>query len=427
MTTKFETGLTYARELDQQDDLKQMREHFYIQPGEIYMDGNSLGLSSKEAEVALLRMMEVWKKEGIKIWNVEDGKYYHYSNKLAALTAPLIHADAGEIAIAGSTTANIHQCISTFYQPTTEKYKILVDDLNFPTDRYAVDSQVRLKGLDPSEAVKVVASEDGKTLSAEKIIAAMTPDVALILLPAVLYRSAQILDMKKITTAARERGIYIGWDLCHAIGAIEMDFTELQADFAVWCTYKYLGGGPGSIAGLYINKKHFAKMPGMTGWFGNKDETQFQLKHTFEPAPDASGWQVGTPSLFSMAPLEGALQIFAQVGMPAIRKKSLQITAYLMYLIDEKLQAYGYGVGNPRENEARGGHVCLEHDEAYRISLALKDKGVIPDFREPNVIRLAPIAFYTSYEEVYRVVEILEEIFVEKTFLEYSDKRGLVV
>lgn len=191
MTTKFETGLTYARELDQQDDLKQMREHFYIQPGEIYMDGNSLGLSSKEAEAALLRMMEVWKKEGIKIWNVEDGKYYHYSNKLAALTAPLIHADASEIAIAGSTTANIHQCISTFYQPTTEKYKILVDDLNFPTDRYAVDSQVRLKGLDPSEAVKVVASEDGKTLSAEKIIAAMTPDVALILLPAVLYRSAR--------------------------------------------------------------------------------------------------------------------------------------------------------------------------------------------------------------------------------------------
>lgn len=423
----FEDGIAFAKLKDQHDELYAIRDNFFIQPNQVYMDGNSLGMASKDAEASLLNTLEAWKKDGIKIWNREDGKYYHYAKKLAVPMAKLINAAANEVTLVGSTTSNIHQAISTFYKPTKERYKILVDDLNFPTDRYAVDSQVRNKGYNPNDAVSVVTSSDGRFIDEDAVIQAMADDVALILLPTVLYRSAQVVDMKKLTVAAHKRNIIIGFDLCHAIGAIEIDFNDVQPDFAVWCNYKYLSGGPGAIASLYINKRHFNKTPGMAGWFGNRDETQFQLRHQFEHQLDASGWQVGTPPLLAMAPLEGVLQIFEKVGMKKIRAKSLDLTAYLMYLIDTRLVKYGCGIGNSRENSKRGGHVCFEHDEAYRISQGLRDNGVLPDFREPNVIRLAPIALYNSYLDVYKVVETLEYILSTKLYEKYSDKCVLVV
>lgn len=423
MERKFQTDRASAQEMDKLDLLRKVRDRFYVQADEIYMDGNSLGLASKDAEEALLRMMETWKKEGIKLWDA----LFHYAGKLGEMSAPLINANSDEVVITGSTTINIHQCISTLYKPTKERYKILVDDLNFPTDRYAVDSQVRLRGYDPKDAVKVVKSSDGRLIDEAAVIEAMTDDVAMVLLPTVLYRSSQIVDMKRVTDAAHQRGILIGWDLCHAIGAIPMDFKDIQPDFAVWCTYKYLSAGPGSIAGLYMNRKHFKETPGLAGWWGNKDDTQFELKHEFEHQHDASGWQIGSPSFLAMAPLEGTLTIFNEIGMSKIREKSLNITAYLMYLIDEKLSQYGYTVGNPREDSKRGGHVCLEHDEAYRICKALKEANIIPDFREPNVIRLAPIALYNTYEEVYTLVETLENIIVNKKYEKFSNERTLVV
>lgn len=427
MEYNFQVDKEFAQDLDKQDKLNHIRDRFYVKDDEIYMDGNSLGLASKDAEESLLTMLDVWKNEGIKLWNIEQGKYYEYARRLGKDMAGLIGANPDEVITVGSTTSNIHQAISTLYKPTHDRYKILVDDLNFPTDRYAVDSQVRLHGYEVSEAVKVVKSADGIFIDEEAVIEAMTDDVALILLPTVLYRSAQVLDMEKLTKAAHARGILIGWDLCHAIGAIEMNFSTFEPDFAVWCTYKYLSGGPGSTAGLYINKKHFDKSPGLTGWFGNKDETQFQLLHEFDHQQDASGWQIGTPNLLSMAPLAGSLNIFKEVGMSRIREKSLHITAYMMYLIDEKLNQYGYKVENAREDSRRGGHVCLTHDEGYRISQALRDKGVVPDYREPNVIRLAPVALYNTYEEVYRVIEILEEIVTEDIYKDYSTKRHTVI
>ncbi|AXX65192.1 MAG: kynureninase [Lactobacillus sp.] len=423
MKYQFTNDLKQAQELDQNDPLASIRDHFYIQPGQIYMDGNSLGLASKDAEQALLKMMDVWKTQGINMWD----DYFHYGMQLGAKCAQLINAKDNEVLITGSTTSNVHSAVSTLYHPTKERYKILVDDLNFPTDRYAIDSEVRLKGYTPQEAVKVVKSPDGKYIDEDAVIEAMTDDVALILLPTVLYRSAQILDMERITKAAHERDIIIGWDLCHAIGAIPMDFEKVQPDFAIWCTYKYLSAGPGSIAGLYLNQKHFDKQPGLAGWWGNRDDTQFQLKHQFEHQQDVSGWQIGTPTMLAMAPLEGTLNLINSIGMDKIRTKSLKITAYLMYLIDEKLAQYGCTVGNPREDDKRGGHVCLEHPHGYQISLALKERNVIPDFREPDVIRLAPIALYTSYQEVYQMVEILEDILKNKTYEQYSEKRGLVV
>ncbi|MCM3240286.1 kynureninase [Heyndrickxia oleronia] len=424
---EYETSLEFAKKKDQEDVLKNIRDRFCIKEGEIYMDGNSLGLCSKDAKEALYHVVDLWEQHGINIWDIEDSRYFKYQNVLGEKLAKLINAEPDEVTVMTNTTINIHQGISTFYQPTPERYKILVDDLNFPTDRYAVDSQVRLKGLDPKDAVKVISSTDGRFLSEDAIIEGMTEDVALVLLPSVLYRSAQLLDMERITEEAHKRGIIIGWDLCHSIGAIPHDFKKINPDFAVWCNYKYLSAGPGAIAGFYINQKHFAKEPGLAGWHGNKNETQFQLRHVFDHELNAHGWQTGTQPLFSMAPLEGVLNIYLEAGMENVRHKSLDITAYLMFLIEEKLTKYGYKIGNPREDHKRGGHVCLEHDDAYRICKALKQHKVIPDFREPNVIRLAPVALYVSYEDVYNLVQILEDIVVSKEYEEYSEVRTLVV
>ncbi|NLT57874.1 MAG: kynureninase [Clostridiales bacterium] len=423
----FELGADYAAKLDAVDPIASLRERFYVKEDELYMDGNSLGLCSRDAEAAILNILSVWKGQGIGIWTAEDGLYFLYPSYLGGLLAPLIGADKDEVTITNSTTINIHQAIATFYKPTKERYKILVDDLNFPTDRHAVDSQVMLKGYDPADAVKVVESPDGRLIDEEAVIAAMTDDVALCLMPSVLYRSAQLLNIEKLSRAARERGIIIGWDLCHSIGAIPHDLKKADADFAIWCNYKYLNAGPGAVGGLYINRRHFGMTPGLAGWHGNLKATQFELHHKHDPAPDADAWLTGTAPMLSMAGLEGNLKIVAEAGIDRIREKSLNLTAYLMFLIDARLTPYGYAVGNPREDAVRGGHVALEHSEAYRICQALKLKKVIPDYREPNVVRLAPVALYNTYAEVHRLVDILEEIGKDRLYEQIpAEKTGIV-
>lgn len=426
MEREFKSDSEFPKYLDSNDPLGHFRQRFYIKKGVIYMCGNSLGLASKDAEETLYRAIKKWKEHGIKIWSADNNKYFFYSRELAKLMAPLINCDPEEIAVTECVTTNVHQVIGTFFKPTKCRYKIIVDDINFPTDRYAVDGQVRLKGLDPDEVVKVVKAKKNY-IDEDDVINAMTEDVQMVFLPTVYYRTAQIVNMKKVTEAAKKRGIVVGWDLCHAIGAIEIDLKSLDADFAVWCTYKYLNGGPGSTAALFINKRHFTMLPGLPGWYGCKPEAQFLLRQTFDHQQDANGWQIGTPTIFSSAPLEGCLKLFVEAGMQNIRKKSLHITAYLMYLVDEKLALYGFTIGNSRDDTNRGGHVCLEHDEGYRISMALTVRGVIQDFRDPNVIRLTPTALYTNYFEVYQMVEILEDIMKGAVYKEFSAKRDFVV
>lgn len=422
----FDRTAECAKRLDQEDSLAKFKERFYIRENMIYMDGNSQGLCSKDAEKYVEKAMAAWRKYGIEMWTAPDADYFLYQDKLGALIAPLINANDREVTVCTNTTINVHQGIATFYEPTAKRNKILVDDLNFPTDRYAVDSQIKLHGLRPEDCLKIVKSKDGEYIDEEKVIEAMTEDVCVVLLPSVLYRSAQLLDMEKITKAAHERGIYIGWDLCHSIGIVPHDFQKIQPDFAMWCNYKYLNGGPGAIAGFYINKKHFKREPGLAGWHGNNKETQFNLSHTFEHAEYAGGWQTGSQPVLSMAPLEGSLKMYAEAGMDNIRAKSLKITEYLMYLIDTKLKKYGFSCGNPRDDKIRGGHVALVHEEAIRINAAMKEREVIPDFRFPNVIRLAPIPLYTSYEDVYEMVERIIEIMDNKDYEKFEKKIGTV-
>lgn len=324
--------------------------------------------------------------------------------------------------------SGLYSLILSSKMPIAKKFKRWVTSEVLPAIRkhglYVTDDLI----ADPDLAIAAfTALKEEREKKEEDIIAAMDETVAVALFPVVMYRSAQLLDMERITKAAHEKGILIGWDLCHSIGSVPHDFKKVDPDFAVWCTYKHISAGPGSNAVLYINKRHFGTRPGMAGWHGNKKETQFLLDHEYTPAPDADAWLTGTPNMLSMAPIEGVVKLYNQAGIHNIREKSLRLTDYLIFLIEERLKQYGFENGTLLDHSRRGGHIALEHDEAFRISLALKEKQVIPDFREPNVIRLAPAALYTSFEDVHHIIDILEEIMQEKSYDKFSSERLLVV
>ena len=414
------------KELDKKDIFSTYRNEFYINEGTIYLDGNSLGLMSKRAEITLLKLIDSWKTLGIEGWTTGENPWFYFAETLGALSSNLVGAKSEEVIVTGSTTSNLHQLLATFYKPYGKKTKILADELNFPSDIYAIQSILTLKGYNPEEHLVKVKSSDGRFIKEEDIIEAMSPEIALIILPTVLYRSGQLFNIERITAEARKRGIVIGWDGCHSVGAIPHKFHEWKVDFAYWCNYKYLNGGPGSIGALFVHEEHFKKTPGLTGWFGSDKTKQFDMEHTFTQANHAGAYQIGTPPILSMAPLLGSLQMYEEVGIEKVRKKSLHQTKILMDLIDKELRDYGFTIGNPIVDGERGGHISLEHEDAARICKALKEFGVVPDFRNPNIIRLAPVAWYTSYEDLGNAITKLKRIMDEKIYEKYTNERGVV-
>jgi kynureninase len=427
--TDFAGEEDFALRLDKEDPLATFRDRFYHIPGVIYMDGNSLGLLSREAEDTLIRVLDEWKHLGINGWTKGEIPWVWYGERLGALEARLVGAEPDEVVVAGSTTVNLHTLVATFYRPDGRRTKILADELNFPSDLYALAAQIRLRGGDPNRDLILVKSRDGRTVNEYDVIDMMTDEVALVLLPSVYYRSGQLIDIKGLTTAAHDRGIIIGFDCSHSVGVVPHHFDKWGVDFAFWCNYKYMNGGPGSTASLYVNKHHFDVWPGLTGWWGHDRSTQFDMKIEFTPARSAGAWQIGTISMLSSAPIEGATRLILEAGIENIRQKSLRITGYLMFLVDELLSQppYNFLVGTPREPERRGGHVAVEHPtEAFRLVEALKARGVLPDFRPPNVIRLAPIPLYTRYHDVWRVVQHLKAIIDNNEFQKFSKQRGVV-
>ena len=413
--------------LDQKDPFKKYREEFYLPDGKIYLDGNSLGLLSKRSEQALMEVLESWKYLGIEGWTQGKRPWFYLAEDLGKEMAPLIGARPEEVVVTGSTTVNIHQLVSTFYRPKGRRRKILADTLNFPSDLYALKSQLTLHGYSvEKDLICVPADPTGRFLNEDKIIDMMNDEVALAWLPTVLYKSGQLLDIERLTKAAHERGIIIGWDACHSIGSVPHQFAEWGVDFAVWCTYKYLNSGPGGVAGLYVHQKHHGTKPGLSGWFGSDKERQFEMSPTMIAGKDAGAYQIGTPHLLSMAPLIGSLSMFSEAGIEAIRRKSLKLTDLLFQMTDQIFHPYGFQIGTPRDHNQRGGHVAFEHPNAIQISKALKAEGVIPDFRPPNVIRLAPVALYTSFIDVYKAMERLKRIMEEKKYQHYHMDRGVV-
>ncbi|UAL51607.1 MULTISPECIES: kynureninase [Metabacillus] len=422
----MQMDLKKAAALDEKDELAHFRNEFYLKKDVIYLDGNSLGLPSKRAEAALISMLDAWKEYGIDGWTQGEKPWYTLSETLGEQSAFLIGAKSDEVVVTGSTTVNLHQLAASFFHPEKKRTKILADDLNFPSDIYALQSQLSLRGLDPNVHLVKAKSRDGHTLEEDDIIACMTNEIALVVLPTVLYRSGQLLNIEKLTKAARDRGILIGFDGCHSVGAVPHEFHKWGVDFAYWCNYKYLNGGPGASAGLFVHEKHLGKMPGLSGWFGSNKESQFDMDHSFTPAASAGAYQIGTPHIFSTAPLSASLQLFKEATLSAIRKKSLNMTRIMMDLIDSELSGFAFRIINPAEDDRRGGHVALQHPEAARICKALKQAGVIPDYRSPNIIRLAPVALYTSYEELWKTIQFLKDIMREKRYEQYENKREVI-
>jgi kynureninase len=426
---RFDITEEFAHQLDRNDPLKGFRKRFVIPEDTIYFDGNSLGLISKEAELATQTVLDEWKKLGIRGWLEAQQPWFYFSEKLGEMVCPLVGAKPEEVVSTGTTTVNIHSLISTFYDPKGNRKKILADELNFASDIYALSSHLNLRGYNSSEDLILMASKDNRCLDEEAIIQSMNDEVALVFLPSVLYRSGQLLDMAYLTKEAHRRGILIGFDCSHSVGAIPHKFDKWEVDFAVWCSYKYLNGGPGSSAFIYINQKHFQRHPKMHGWFGYVKEKQFDMLLDFDHQKSAGGWQISSPSILGCAPLFGALRITREADIHKIREKSRKMTSYLISLIDQIIsnEPYSFSVGSPREDKRRGGHVALERGaDAWRICKALKAKGVIPDFRPPDIIRLAPVALYNTYHEIWRVVHFLKEIVDQKIYCEFDDEKEII-
>ena len=422
-------GEAEAIALDAADPLARFQERFHLLPGRIYLDGNSLGLLSRDAESETLAALEQWKSLGIDGWLGGDPPWFTLGEDLGALVAPLIGAEPEAVVVTGTTTVNQHALTATFYRPHGMRRKIVATALDFPSDIYALQSLIRLHGGDPERDLIFVPSADGRTIAEEAIIAAFGDDIAMALLPAVLYRSGQLLDIPRLAAAASERGISMGFDCAHSVGAVPHQFDAWGVDWAFWCSYKYLNAGPGATGGLYVNRRHWGTAPGLAGWWGYEKSRQFDMVHAWLGATAAGAWQISTPPLLASAPLRGSLRLFHEAGIEALRVKSLAQTGYLAKLLEETgltHPPYDFAIGTPREPERRGGHLAVEHADAPRIARALKARGIIPDFRAPNVIRLAPAALYTTYQDLWQTAQSLREIIDRGEHLQVAEGRDLV-
>ena len=387
-------------------DWPAIRRRFHCPDGVSYLDGNSLGLASDAAQAALERALQQWKDLGIAGWMDADPPWLDLSREVTRRCAPIVGAKADQIVACGSTTSNLHQLLATLFEPDDERNAIVVDSVAFPTDRYVVDSHLRLRGLDPVTHAVVVPSRDGLTLDTRDVLDALArPGVAIAVLPAVVYTSGQLLDLKTIQAEAERLGVAMIWDCSHAAGSVPLDLDEIDADAAVWCGYKYLNGGPGCVAFAYLNRRHFGLRPGLAGWFASSDDALFAMPPKLHPAPDARRLQMGTPHVLSLAPLLKSLELVADAGIDAIRQRSLELTSLLMNLIDARLP--DFAIVTPRGPSERGGHVTVRHPDARRLVPALASAGIVTDFREPDLIRIAPVALYNTEADVERVTTAL--------------------
>jgi kynureninase len=366
----------------------------------------------------LSRAVRSWKDLGVRGWLEAEPPWFTLAETIGGQCAGLVGAAPEEVVMSGTTTGNIHSLVQTFYRPLGRRTKIVADALDFPSDIYALKSIIRLRGLDPSDHLVLVPGRDGRTLDDEEIAGHFDDSVALVFLPSVLYRSGQLLDLEFLTRRAHEKSIPIGFDCSHSVGAVPHEFTRWGVDFAVWCSYKYLNGGPGATAFLYLNRRHFDREPALAGWFGSVKAKQFDMSLEFEPARSAGGWQISSPSILSSAPLLGSLAVLREAGLRAVREKSLRMTGFCMELADEFLssEAYGFSIGTPRQEERRGGHVAIIHPQGMRISAALRARGVVPDFRPPDIIRVAPVALYNTFAELWELIRHLQEIIESREY-----------
>ena len=407
MSDSFSESL--ALELDEKNPLTKLRDEFYLPSDSIYLDGNSLGLLAKSAEAALMRAVEEWKTMAIGGWLDARPPWFELAEHLGHSLSTVVGASPEEVVVANSVTVNLHQILATLYDPLRSADRILIDELAFPTDRYAVESILRLVGKDPAEAIKTVPSTDGKTLETETICEHLTADVQIAILPTVVYTSGPLLQIEPIVECAHANDILIGFDASHSVGVVPHRFREHDVDFGVFCTYKYLNAGPGALAGLYLHERFSQHRPGLAGWFGSNKDQQFAMSPEFTPASGAGGLQIGTPAILAMAPLLGALAVIQKAGIEHVRKQSLQLTGFLYQGIEQELRPLGFD-WLAFDEQQRGGHVSVIHPQAASLTQALRATGVIADHRRPDIVRIAPSPLYNTFHDCWCAVESLRSI-----------------
>ena len=414
------TDREYARQLDADDPLAKFRDRFHI-PGEekgdpkIYLCGNSLGLQPKRVEETLERELKTWREVAVKGHFKEPHPWVNFHEELQPMLASIVGARPREVVPMNSLTTNLHLLMVSFYRPTKERYKILVEGGAFPSDQYAVKSQARHHGLDPEEAIIEVSPREGETLLRdEDIVQAIEEageELAMVMIGGVNYYTGQVLDMEAIAEAGHEVGAMVGFDLAHGVGNVELNLHDWGADFAAWCTYKYLNSGPGGVAGIFVHERHGEnrETPRFAGWWGVPLEERFDMGPEFVPEAGAAGWQLSNSPVLSMAALRASLELFEEAGMEALIDKRKAISSYLLELIDS-LDRDEVEVITPRDPERRGAQLSLYvHEHSKRFFEALGQAGVICDYRRPNVIRLAPAPIYNSFEDVWRFFEVLRD------------------
>ncbi|HKV97195.1 MAG TPA: kynureninase [Gammaproteobacteria bacterium] len=419
----FQADAAFAAQLDQDDPLAHYREKFHIprhaDGEEVYLCGNSLGLQPKTAERYLREELEDWQRLAVKAHFAGRRPWMPYHELLTDKTARLVGAEPQEVVNMNSLTANLHLMLVSFYRPTTTRNRILIERGAFPSDRYALASQIRFHGFDPDASLVELAPQTGRaTLDTGTVEAAIHEQgerLALVLLPGVQYYSGQAFDIARLTRAAHAAGAVAGFDLAHAAGNLPLQLHDWGADFAVWCSYKYLNAGPGSVAGCFVHARHARdfERPRFAGWWGHDKTTRFRMDPEFVPIQGAQGWQLSNPPILALAPLLASLEIFDEAGMQRLREKSLRLTAYLEFLLDLRL-AKDVEILTPRNPAERGCQLSLRlrgsTQHARESFRQLEERGITTDWREPDVIRVAPVPLYNTYADVYRFAEILGEV-----------------
>ena len=424
----FERTLEYAKQMDLEDPLKDLREEFIfpIKNNEpfIYLCGNSLGLQPKAAKQVINRQLENWGNLAVEGWFDGEEPWMYYHKSLKEMIAEIVGANASEVCPMNTLTVNLHLLMVSFYKPDNKRYKIIMEAGAFPSDQYAMESQVRFHGLDPADAIIEVAPRDGEyTLRTEDITAMIAKhgdEVALVLFGGINYFTGQWFDMKEITQAGHAVGAIVGFDLAHAAGNVPVQLHDWEVDFACWCSYKYQNSGPGGISAIFVHEKHFndQSLNRFSGWWGYKEATRFKMEKGFIPEVGADGWQVSCTQVIPMALHHAALELFKKAGfMEPLRKKSILLTAYLIYTIDQVNIALGqeyYKVITPKHENERGAQVSIiAKQDGKLVFEQLVEHHVLGDWREPNVIRLSPAPLYNSFEDIFTTGNLLLKISAE--------------
>jgi kynureninase len=419
----FSADEHFALQLDTEDPLRLFRDKFHLPLGKdgkplIYFAGNSLGLMPKSARGILGEELDNWAKLGVDAHHATGTPWYTYHEALREPTGRLVGANPLEVICMNSLTVNLHLMMATFYRPTKSRFKILMEEPAFPSDTYAIKTQIAHHGLDPRNALILARPRKNEfTIRPEDIIDLIEKDsdqLAVVMLAGVNFFTGQLFDIKKITAAAQKHSIVVGFDLAHAIGNVPLLLHDWNVDFAVWCSYKYLNAGPGAVAGAFVHERHAinTQLPRLAGWFGNDPNTRFRLhmEPEFIPVASADGWQISNPPIFAMAPLRASLAIFDDAGgMESLRAKSIRLTGYLEFLLTEIGSKKFTGI-TPRNPDERGCQLSiLAHEHPKELFSKLQAAGVKCDFREPNIIRVAPTPLYNTFSEVWRFASILAQ------------------